>query len=213
MPNGRRFRCAAERPSLRAEHCTQNTTSWCWRAVYAPNDLLGARRHRGAGGNLPRVDERMQKRRCAGVPRCGRRFTGGRLKGSHRTSSPGMMMNCRVWRAKLKTIEELIRRGQSCWRAASNGWLSRWVDAARCIRRARAARFTLRDSGSGRQYGLVGAVTAVARAGVCRESQDMSESDAVRSRLRPSRECHVQAAQAAERSLSRSCLRKYVFRL
>lgn len=32
-------------------------------------------------GHLPRVDERMQKSRCAGVPRCGRRFTGRRLKG------------------------------------------------------------------------------------------------------------------------------------
>ncbi|MFR0924901.1 MAG: 1-phosphofructokinase family hexose kinase [Butyricicoccaceae bacterium] len=56
------------------------------------NDLLAEvrRRYRGAGGqsaegctagHLPRVDERMQKRRCAGVPRCGRRFTGRRLKG------------------------------------------------------------------------------------------------------------------------------------
>ena len=47
-------------------------------------DICGAGGQLAEGrtaGNLSRVDERMQKRRCAGVPRCGRRFTGGRLKG------------------------------------------------------------------------------------------------------------------------------------
>ena len=42
------------------------------------NDLLAEGR---TAGHLPHVDERMQKRRCAGVPRCGQRFTGRRLKG------------------------------------------------------------------------------------------------------------------------------------